>query len=118
MELLYLSPEFPPNYSNFILKLDETNVNVWGRGKRITDYVHSHSDIQDAYGHCLVEFAENPPIFQRAMGKYRYILRSASESDILRMADFVLRKPLRENQLLSIKVKNNEYRISLPSFPP
>lgn len=62
-------------------------------GRRDKDYVHSHSDILDAFGHCLVEYAENPLIFQKAMGKYRYILRSASESEILRMADFVLQKP-------------------------
>jgi hypothetical protein len=62
-------------------------------GRRDKDYVHSHADILAAYGHCLVEYAENPPIFQEAMGKYRYILRSPSEAEILRMADFVLRKP-------------------------
>jgi hypothetical protein len=62
-------------------------------GRRDKDYVHSHSDILAAFGHCLVEYAENPLIFQKAMGKYRYILRSASESEILRMADFVLRTP-------------------------
>ena len=33
MEFLYLSPEFPPNYANFVLKLDEMNVNVWGIGE-------------------------------------------------------------------------------------
>jgi hypothetical protein len=33
MEFLYLSPEFPPNYANFIVKLDEMNVNVWGIGE-------------------------------------------------------------------------------------
>jgi hypothetical protein len=62
-------------------------------GRRDKDYVHRHSDILAAFGDCLVEHAENPFIFQKAMGKYRYILRSASESEILRMADFVLRKP-------------------------
>jgi hypothetical protein len=62
-------------------------------GRRDKDYVHSHSDILAAFGHGLVEYAENPLIFQKAMGKYRYILRSASESEILLMADFVLRKP-------------------------
>ena len=62
-------------------------------GRRDKDYVHRHSDILAAFGHCVVEYAENPLIFQKAMGKYRYILRSASESEILRMADFVLRKP-------------------------
>lgn len=62
-------------------------------GRRDKDYVHSHSDILATFGHCLVEYAENPPIFQKAMGKYRYILRSSSESEILRMADFILQKP-------------------------
>ena len=61
-------------------------------GRRDKDYVHTHSDILDAFGHCLLEYAENPFVFQKAMGKYRYILRSASESEILHMADFVLRK--------------------------
>ena len=62
-------------------------------GRRDREYVHRHSDILAAFGDCLVEYAENPPIFQNAMGKYRYILRSTSESEILRMADFVLQKP-------------------------
>jgi ATP-grasp domain len=62
-------------------------------GRRDKDYVHSHSDILAKFGHCLAEYAENPLIFQQAMGKYRYILRSESESEILRIADFVLRKP-------------------------
>jgi hypothetical protein len=61
-------------------------------GRRDKDYVHSHADIVDAFGHCLVEYAENPPIFQQAMGKYRYILKSVSASEIFRMAEFVLRK--------------------------
>jgi hypothetical protein len=43
--------------------------------------------------HDLVEYAENPLILKKTMGKYRYILRSESESEILRMADFVQRKP-------------------------
>jgi len=62
-------------------------------GRRDRDYVHSHSDILAAFGHGLVEYAENPLIFQKAMGRYRHILRSASESEILCMADFVLRTP-------------------------
>ncbi len=62
-------------------------------GRRDKDYVHSHFDILATFGHCLVEYAENPFIFQQAMGKYRYILRSASESEILHMANFVLQKP-------------------------
>jgi hypothetical protein len=33
MEFLYLSPEFPPNYANFILQLDAVGVNVWAIGE-------------------------------------------------------------------------------------
>jgi len=33
MEFLYISPEFPPNYANFVLQLDKMNVNVWGIGE-------------------------------------------------------------------------------------
>jgi hypothetical protein len=33
MDFLYLSSELPPNYANFVLKLDEMNVNVWGIGE-------------------------------------------------------------------------------------
>jgi hypothetical protein len=61
-------------------------------GRRDKHYMKSHSSILDRFGHCLVEYAENPLIFQKAMGKYRYILRSVSESEIREMADFILRK--------------------------
>ena len=60
-------------------------------GRRDKHYVNSHSSILERFGQCLVEYAENPLIFQKAMGKYRYILRSASESEIHEMADFILR---------------------------
>ena len=33
MEFLYLSPEFPPNFANFILQLDRYGVNVWAMGE-------------------------------------------------------------------------------------
>ncbi len=62
-------------------------------GRRDKHYMNSHSSILDKFGHCLVEYAENPLIFQKAMGKYRYILRSVSESEIHQMADFILRTP-------------------------
>jgi hypothetical protein len=56
-------------------------------GRRDRDYVHSHADILAAFGDGLVEYDENPPIFQQAMGKHRYIFRAASEAEILRMAN-------------------------------
>lgn len=60
-------------------------------GRRDRAYVHSHTDILATWGHDLVEYAENPPLFREAMGRYRYILRSPSEADILRMAEFILK---------------------------
>ncbi len=33
MEFLYLSPEFPPNYANFVIQLDKIGVNVWAIGE-------------------------------------------------------------------------------------
>ena len=33
MELLYISPEFPPNYANFTLALDRKGVNIWAVGE-------------------------------------------------------------------------------------
>jgi len=33
MEFLYLSPEFPPNFANFILQLEKQGANVWALGE-------------------------------------------------------------------------------------
>jgi hypothetical protein len=60
-------------------------------GRRDKHYVNSHYGILDRFGHCLVEYEKNPLIFQKAMGKYRYILRPVSESEIHQLSDFILR---------------------------
>jgi len=62
-------------------------------GRRDKKYVHSHAEIMATWGHGLVEYAENPPLFRQAMGRFRYILRSASEADILQMAEYILKRP-------------------------
>ena len=61
-------------------------------GRKDKHYTHDHSEILAAFGHNLVEHDVNPPIFRQAMGTERYILRSPDESEILEMADFVLKK--------------------------
>ena len=33
MEFLYLSPEFPPNFANFIFQLENCGANVWAMGE-------------------------------------------------------------------------------------
>ena len=61
-------------------------------GRKDKHYAHSHDEILSAYGSCLVEHDQNPPIFQQAMGTERYIFRSPNESEIFDIADFVLKK--------------------------
>ncbi|MEE4607799.1 MAG: hypothetical protein V2L15_02840 [Desulfobacteraceae bacterium] len=59
-------------------------------GRRDRDYAMPHEAVVDAYGPALVDFAENPPLFQQAMGRYRYLLRSPSEDRIWQMAEQIL----------------------------
>ena len=46
MELLYISPEFPPNYANFILALDRKGVHVWAVGE--TDFYEMPDTLRSA----------------------------------------------------------------------
>jgi predicted ATP-grasp superfamily ATP-dependent carboligase len=59
-------------------------------GRRERAYSMTHNDVITAFGGALCAFEENPPIFQQAMGRYRYILRSAAEKEIFHMADRIL----------------------------
>jgi len=61
-------------------------------GRKDKRYAHSHNEILDAFGSCLVEHDLNPPVFQQAMGTERYIFRSPDEANILDIAEFVLKK--------------------------
>jgi len=36
MDFLYISPEFPSNYANFVIQLDKAGVDVWGVGEADT----------------------------------------------------------------------------------
>jgi biotin carboxylase len=59
-------------------------------GRRDRAYRRSHTDILSRYGDRLMEFAENPPVYRQAMGRYRYILRSGTEADLRQMAAYLL----------------------------
>jgi hypothetical protein len=61
-------------------------------GRKDKHYTHSHQEILAAFGPNLVEHDLNPPLFRQAMGTERYILRSANEADMFKMAEFVLKK--------------------------
>ena len=61
-------------------------------GRKDRQYAHNHNEILAAFGHCLVEYDRNPPVFRQAMGKERYILRAPTEAEIFEMADYILKK--------------------------
>ena len=46
MDFLYISPEFPPNYANFIYRLNSHGVRVWGIGE--ADFYSMPSVLQSA----------------------------------------------------------------------
>jgi hypothetical protein len=46
MDFLYLSPEFPPNYANFIIQLAKHGVSVWAMGE--TDFYNMKPRLQQA----------------------------------------------------------------------
>ena len=54
-------------------------------GRRDRDYALSHDRLVALLGDALVEFGENPPIFQAAMSRYRYIVRATDRDRLLAM---------------------------------
>jgi hypothetical protein len=55
-------------------------------GRKDKPYTFSHAEILARFGQCLVEFAENPPVFSGIMGRHRYIFRSENEAEIRSIA--------------------------------
>lgn len=60
-------------------------------GRRVRDYSLSHEDVIRRCGAHLVEHGLNPDLYQAAMGRYRYIFRFESRSDLLQIATDILR---------------------------
>lgn len=59
-------------------------------GRRDRHYRLSHDEAIARCGDRLEEYGENPAVFQGAMSRYRYIVRSPSEEDLLRLAQNLL----------------------------
>jgi biotin carboxylase len=55
-------------------------------GRRDRDYFYPHHELVQRLGPALVEFGENPGIFQQAMSRFRYIIRSANRERLMEMA--------------------------------
>jgi hypothetical protein len=62
-------------------------------GRRNREYSFSHEALLAALSSELVVFAENPLIFQGAMCRYYYLVRSPSENEMWRMAEMAHRCP-------------------------
>jgi len=62
-------------------------------GRKGYKYLNDHANILEKYGHRLVDYAANPPLYRDAMGRYRYIFRAKNESEIADIATYVLDKP-------------------------
>jgi len=60
-------------------------------GRRDRNYTLSHTDVVGLCGAHLAEHGLNPAIYQAAMGRYRYIIRFESRSDLMQVAWDILR---------------------------
>ncbi len=52
-------------------------------------YRHSHEQIMDAFGYCIVHHQAMPSVFALAMGDYYYFVRSPDLDEILAAAHFI-----------------------------
>ncbi|MDQ1300754.1 MAG: hypothetical protein QG637_674, partial [Chloroflexota bacterium] len=57
--------------------------------KHSKSYAHSHAQIMDAVGYCVVEHQPMPPVFALAMGDYYYLLRSPDLNEVVAAAHFI-----------------------------
>ena len=57
--------------------------------RRHRRYRHSHEEIVKRLGSSLMDYCENPPLFQAAMGQYRYIFRSKSRDEVNELGRFI-----------------------------
>jgi phosphoribosylaminoimidazole carboxylase (NCAIR synthetase) len=56
------------------------------------NYVHSHQEIMDAFGHCVAHHMEMPVVFSLVMGNYAYILRTPDLAEAIAAAEFILER--------------------------
>ncbi len=57
--------------------------------KNSKSYRHSHEQIMDAFGYCIVHHQAIPSVFSLAMGDYYYLVRSPSLDEIVAAAHFI-----------------------------
>jgi hypothetical protein len=55
-------------------------------------YTHSHAEIMEAFGYCIVNHTEMPVVFSLAMGNYAYILTTPELAEAVAAAEFILER--------------------------
>ncbi|MGB9441232.1 MAG: ATP-grasp domain-containing protein [Desulfobacterales bacterium] len=65
MDLLYISPEFPPNYAHFIENLNSLGVSVWGLGE--TDFYFMPASLRSALTWYVQTDLNNADAVQQAL---------------------------------------------------
>ena len=67
MDLLYISPEFPPNYAHFIENLNSLGVSVWGLGE--TDFYFMPASLRSALTWYVQTDLNNADAVQQALNE-------------------------------------------------
>jgi hypothetical protein len=57
--------------------------------KHSKNYVHSHEEIMDAFGYCILYADPVPEIWSLAMGNFYYLVRTADRDEMLAAAHFI-----------------------------
>ncbi len=52
-------------------------------------YIHSHEQIMDAFGYCIIHHMEMPKVFALAMGDYAYLVRTPDLDEMLAATEFI-----------------------------
>ena len=85
MDFLYTSPEFPPNYTPFILRLRDAGARLWDLGE--ADGNEMPEDLRGRWcGPCV------PTWTHRRRWNGHYIFRTSTEVELLRLAEAILRR--------------------------
>ncbi len=52
-------------------------------------YIHTHQQIMDAFGYCIVHHMQMPQIFALAMGDYAYLVRTPDLAELMAATEFI-----------------------------
>jgi hypothetical protein len=59
--------------------------------KHNKSYVHTHEQIMDAFGYCIIHHTAMPSVFALAMGDYAYMVRTPDLAEIMAATEYIQR---------------------------